>query len=141
MTLNGCVSALVLLCVVSNTPGGVTSFWDEGRSPSPQGLPPHASSVTSFGTRYYGNTSHALVRFYTPGGVTSFGTSRTHWCATCFPFLYAWRRDFVWDPTPLGGAVTSEDDVRLHGPPRAWLSACGTMGAKWVFVLVVGLRR
>ena len=39
------------------------------------------------------------TRFYTPYGVTSFGTSSAVWSSVASTFLYALRRDLVWDST------------------------------------------
>ena len=59
----------------------------------------------------------------------------------CYVFLYAWRRDFGWDPTLLGGAVTSDDSVRLHAPPGTVHGAPGTNTPNRPLALVAGLRR
>ena len=57
------------------------------------------------------------LRFYTPFGVTLFGTSTMLEASAraSSTFLYALWRDFVWDPTSSGGVVACADAVRSAG--------------------------
>jgi hypothetical protein len=56
-----------------------------------------------------------IWRFHTPFGVTSLWTFTVDWAhGDQVMFPYALWRDFVLDPTPVGGAVTSGDAGGLH---------------------------
>ena len=84
------------------TPYGVTSFGTAGTARCARArvmsfYTPYG--VTSFGTAQQSDQNRARRSgFYTPYGVTSFGTPRCPPApGSCPGFLYALRRDLVWD--------------------------------------------
>jgi hypothetical protein len=60
-----------------------------------------------------------------PYGVTSFRTPITEQnISHVLTFLYALRRDLVWNPTVPGGVVASGDAARCAGDPSKDRNEC-----------------